>query len=287
MLTIFQIEVTSRCNMACHFCPHSCMKRKKEDMDLGTFHRCLHNLVPGQKVGLHMVGEPLLHPHLFYFIDMVGQMGALPEINTNGLLLDTETLGKIANSRLNAITMDVTMDKERPEIMDKVLRKARDLMTLATSAAVSGSFPLVRFQCVTHDQSEITNALLRDFILEVSHSEGCVFVRKFLDTWAGSVEWSCERTNVATPKERRMCPEPWNRVSILQNGDVVPCCRDAEGQTVYGNINDQTLGEIEDTSKVLRDLRMTMIRKHWDKLPEPCKSCREWHIPMNRDVSEA
>lgn len=279
MLTIFQIEVTSRCNMACSFCPHPTMTRPKKDMTVQTFKACKRSLRPGQTVGMHMVGEPLLHPRLLEWADEISYDGRLlckAEINTNGLLLTQENINRILGSALVGMTVDVTPDKGPYELLEKVVAGVHRMLRT--------DFPFLRVQVVRHKNSPPYPEIIQDLRDEIALCENTEFVEKFLDTWAGSVEWSMDRTNVSVPEVRSLCPEPWNRVSILQNGDVVPCCRDAHGEYVYGNINDMTLDEIEDTSPKLRELRLLMIRKQWHLLPEPCKSCREWHIPMDRSV---
>lgn len=280
MLTIFQIEVTSRCNMACKFCPHPTMTRPKKDMTVQTFKACKRSLRPSQKVGFHMVGEPLLHPLLLEWVDEIAYDERLlceVEINTNGLLLTEENVHKILKSGLTKMVIDVTPDKGPPELLERAVAGAYRMLR--------SDFPKVVVQVVRHKDSPPYPKIIEDLRDEIALcNDTIIFVEKFLDTWAGTLEWSKERTAVEVPAVRSLCPEPWNRVSILQNGDVVPCCRDAEGKYVYGNINEQTLDEIEATSLKLRELRVLMIRKQWHRLPEPCKSCREWHIPMDRSV---
>jgi radical SAM protein with 4Fe4S-binding SPASM domain len=40
------------------------------------------------------------------------------------------------------------------------------------------------------------------------------------------------------------CPFPWRYLVVQWNGDVVPCCRDCDGEVVLGNVAGQTLKEI-------------------------------------------
>jgi radical SAM protein with 4Fe4S-binding SPASM domain len=40
------------------------------------------------------------------------------------------------------------------------------------------------------------------------------------------------------------CPFPWRYLAVQWNGDVVPCCRDCNGETVLGNVAGQSLLEI-------------------------------------------
>jgi len=102
---------------------------------------------------------------------------------------------------------------------------------------------------------------------------------KFLDSWAGTLF----QDTIKQPEiERHACAEPFERVAILVNGDVVACCRDWAGLYIYGNLKEQSLYEIWHGEKV-NALRQEHLSG--DYVSEPCLSCKEWHIPMNRDVS--
>ena len=99
---------------------------------------------------------------------------------------------------------------------------------------------------------------------------------KFLDSWAGTLFSKL----MPIPKENRYpCEEPWKRVAVLWNGDVVPCCRDWNGFYVYGNLHNNSLREIWEGEKV-KELRRQMLKNAYKCLP--CKTCKEWNIPMNR-----
>ena len=71
---IHQIEVTTHCNLACVYCPHPKMRRKKEHMDFGTFMRAMQwvnyyeHLGNQKELAFTGIGEALLHPE---FEDML------------------------------------------------------------------------------------------------------------------------------------------------------------------------------------------------------------------------
>ena len=101
--TIKQIEITTRCNLKCPYCPSPTMARKKEDMSLPVYLRALewvkHYRDAGTQGELSLtgIGESLLHP---CFVDMVAMAReVLPDqalvIATNGLLLTEELCRKL------------------------------------------------------------------------------------------------------------------------------------------------------------------------------------------------
>jgi len=92
---VHQIEISSKCNLACEYCVHKTMTRKKEHMNLSTFQktldlcRLLWRKQTQKEVWLHGLGEPLLHPEFTKYCEYARK--ALPGLNirvsTNGELL--------------------------------------------------------------------------------------------------------------------------------------------------------------------------------------------------------
>ncbi len=96
VISIHQIEITSRCNLRCRYCVHPHMGRSKEDMTTEVFTRSLemvhHCYVKYGQVELNLcgIGESTMHPQFEEFVAMARK--ALPRIKlvvaTNGILLD-------------------------------------------------------------------------------------------------------------------------------------------------------------------------------------------------------
>jgi hypothetical protein len=101
---IHEIELSSRCNLACVYCPHPKMKRAKEDMRWSVFERALEHVRyycdqnSQGELALTGLGEALLYDR---FVDAVlcarDAIGAsrLLTFSTNGILLDEKTLDAI------------------------------------------------------------------------------------------------------------------------------------------------------------------------------------------------
>jgi radical SAM protein with 4Fe4S-binding SPASM domain len=67
------------------------------------------------------------------------------------------------------------------------------------------------------------------------------------------------------------CPRPYNWIHFLYNGDVVLCCMDYNRETVFGNINDNTLQEIFSSEKFL-EIKKKSIQKPEDFICARCIS---------------
>ncbi len=78
-----------------------------------------------------------------------------------------------------------------------------------------------------------------------------------------------------TERELRMaCKRPTNTMTILSNGDVVPCCIDFKPEMVMGNILEQEPIDIWNNNK-FKELRWKLDHHRWDEL-SLCKNCTTW-----------
>ncbi len=103
---IHQIEITTECNLRCHYCPHyPKLPRPKMHMEYGTFCRAMetvaHFVDQGTQTELSLtgIGEPTMHPQFVDYVRMARQTigpNRMLTIPTNGLLLTEDLCAKIA-----------------------------------------------------------------------------------------------------------------------------------------------------------------------------------------------
>ena len=127
--TIKQIEVTSVCNLACRYCPHPKMKRKKEHMSVKTFARTLqwvqHFMKQGtqKEVALTGIGEALMHPLFVKWVGVIREVVGWNNpitFSTNGILL-TDELCKA----LKPFEPRIFVSLHRPEKAGKAIEVAK------------------------------------------------------------------------------------------------------------------------------------------------------------------
>ena len=88
--------------------------------------------------------------------------------------------------------------------------------------------------------------------------------------WPGIEETDFEIINLGT-KKLNYCVSLFETITILSNGDVVPCCYDIKGEKVFGNILSENIFKIwqkEDFSNFRKFVKNNEI----DKL-EICEKC--------------
>jgi MoaA/NifB/PqqE/SkfB family radical SAM enzyme len=117
-----QVEVTSRCNAACSYCPQPLLY-KKEHMPLELFKNLIPFLGYTNLVYLQGWGEPLLNPDLFAMIRLCKEKGKRVGFTTNGMLLNKKTVLKLVDLETDIIS--VSLAGITPETHNRI-RKGTD-----------------------------------------------------------------------------------------------------------------------------------------------------------------
>ncbi|MFA5079599.1 MAG: radical SAM/SPASM domain-containing protein [Dehalococcoidia bacterium] len=106
---IIQIEVSTRCQLRCSFCPHTLLKDHwiTKDISRDTFSDILSHVGKGQLVHLQGWGEPLLHPQIWDMAAAVKRKGGRVSMTTNGLLLDDDAVRNVCDIGFDFIAISV------------------------------------------------------------------------------------------------------------------------------------------------------------------------------------
>ena len=110
-----QVEVTTRCNAACVYCPRTAYRDAWQDRSISpaAFRRLLPALRKTRLVHLQGWGEPFLHPDFFSLTALAKTAGCRVSTTTNGTLLDNEKLRQVVASGLDLIAFSLTGLEER------------------------------------------------------------------------------------------------------------------------------------------------------------------------------
>lgn len=198
---IHQIEVTSRCNLRCVYCPSPNLGRPKVDITDQQFEAAIEWTLYYQRQGtqgelnLAGIGESTLHPKFVEYVKYArGILGPKQRllIATNGLLLTDELC-----AQLQPYNLRIWVSMHRPEKAVYAIEAAKKY-GLFESAAVDAA----------------TNPV----------------------DWAGQVDWPVDQRLTDTKR-----PCDWLRngmVMVMADGRITSCCLDASGVGVVGTIED-------------------------------------------------
>jgi MoaA/NifB/PqqE/SkfB family radical SAM enzyme len=109
MLDWIQVEVTSRCNASCLYCPRTAYGNRWSDRDLSQdlFRALLPFFATTRLVHLQGWGEPLLHRDFFDMIGLARKAGCRVSTATNGMLLDRENITRLVTSGIDHVAFSL------------------------------------------------------------------------------------------------------------------------------------------------------------------------------------
>lgn len=196
---IHQIELTSRCNLACPYCIHRTMLRLHKDLDWATFERALEwvryfcRCGTQGELNLAGVGESFMHPRFAEMVALARQAvgpGRRLILATNGVAVTPQVVEEIKphNPR-------IWVSLHRQD------RAAAGLRLLRDAGLLDG---------ISTDPSTQPN------------------------DWAGQVDWP-----IGANPPKMLCPwlrEGWGFVD--SSGKILHCCLDGTGESTVGRVED-------------------------------------------------
>ncbi|MFA5400760.1 MAG: radical SAM/SPASM domain-containing protein [Dehalococcoidia bacterium] len=106
---IIQVEVSTRCQLKCCFCPRTLLKDRwiSRDISRDTFAQILPYLGKTELVHLQGWGEPLLHSEIWNMARAIRARGGRVSLTTNGVLLDDAAARQICEIGFAFIAVSV------------------------------------------------------------------------------------------------------------------------------------------------------------------------------------
>jgi len=225
---------------------------------------------------LHVLGEPLLHPQLDEILTIAESSGLNINITTNGSLIERkkEILKKHKIRQIN-ISLHDAEENITPEKWDDFFNSALDF---AIEMAPT-TYICLRLWNTTNEKSADFNALCLEkiqsafnlspeFINKETKGNGLKLAEHIFLQRSPRFVWPDEtNSGVQTLKT---CYALRDHIAILSDGQVVPCCLDADANMRLGNVFTENLEDILETKKA-KDIK-NGFGQH--RITEPiCASC--------------
>lgn len=274
------LETNTNCNLKCFMCFQSYDLPKPSKMELELFKKIIDE---GAKAGLCSIktqyrGEPLLDKRMPQMVKYAKDKGILEVMfNTNATLLSEETAKALIEAGLDKImcsvdgyTKDVYESVRIGANFGTVLNNIKNIQSLKKS--MGSKRPIVRVQMVDTPRN---HHQIEEYIKFWGEIANQVAVEDMLD-------WEAEEED-DTPLEDWACAQLWQRLLVLADGDVLPCCRATRG----GNEKLMVLGNAYNDSleKIWKGDRLTELRNlHKQGRSHEIKMCRL--CGLRKDVIE-
>ena len=273
MLKKAYLEITNVCNLNCSFCRGT--SRQKGFIALEDFRTAAQKLRPHTDyLYLHLMGEPLLHPRLGEILGICAELGFRTVITTNGtllkekeeLLLSAPALYKVSVS-LHSFEANNGADNGDSALAEYV----KNVCLFAEKAAKNGT--IVSMRLWNNGGENQMNGIITAAIGQVFTGEyrqnrnGLTLSDNVYLEYGDKFDWP----DLAAPRKNvSFCMGLRDQIGVLLDGTVVPCCLDADGEIVLGNIF------TEDIDTILRSPRAKAIYDGFSRrtaAEELCRRC--------------
>ncbi|GAB5449589.1 radical SAM protein [Gymnodinialimonas sp.] len=267
----FELELISRCNARCNFCPIQDMDRLGNTMSDEVLDRILERIaqLDTSLVYLCGVGEPLLYKKLVDVVRRVStEVGCPVGVNTNGQLLTGARFEELLDAGLSMVNVSIngTSNGVYEEHMkyldrDKVTRNLKEVLKIKPEAVSLQGVITARNQ---HELPGLVdywaNLGVRVFTFnECSNKSG--FLQDYAalhyadiddlsarmaaeqnDAWVSfnSCNFGVKQTGAF------QCRVPVNFLSIDVHGQLTHCMHDFAGETSYGTFTDIPVDQLPD-----------------------------------------
>jgi radical SAM protein with 4Fe4S-binding SPASM domain len=225
---------------------------------------------------LHVLGEPLLHPKLDEILTIAENAGLNINITTNGGLLERKK-EMLLNHSVRQINISLH-DAEENIDKDKWTDYLQTALNFSKEAATKSYVSLRLWNTSNAESAEFNtlciNKIAETFqlslseLIEKTNGNGVKLSGNIYFNRAPRFEWPDE--NAAPSHTKKTCYALRDHIAILADGQVVPCCLDADANLFLGNIFTENLAEI------LEKERAVNIKKGFEqyKIVEPlCATC--------------
>jgi len=281
---VFNVELTNKCPMRCVMCPRTYdMTREQGTMTFDIFSKVINELVAdnpkwGQdnKVWLHHFGESLLHPEVGKFIKYAISLNIKASLSVNPLMLSDKLAEELlrAETSLLYMSLDGHDDRSFGEIrgLAGAYKQSHDnLLAFLHLKRTMDSATRVVVSMVDFHLNESSIDKLRAYWTSIEGVDD--FLIKPFETLDGSIE---AINLLQRNKEQKSylnivsCNRPWETVTVMWDGRVVPCCYDYNGKYVLGDVRTSRLSDIWNGER-MQALRREFISQ---QVSNPlCRNC--------------
>lgn len=271
------LEITNACNLACSFCHGT--KRPVRYLSREEFERAAAELRTfADYLYFHVMGEPLLHPHLAEFFEIAHRLGFRVILTTNGTLLRKKADVLLAAPSLFKVS--VSLHSFEANAMNAALEQYLDkCFDFCAQAGARGIISVMRLWNIG-GENELNSRILgrmHDYF-DTDGTEwkpiysGYKIREKIFLEWGERFDWP--DTEAEFFGDRHSCYGLRDQVGVLSDGTVVPCCLDADGAIGLGNIFTAPLAEILASDRAV-SLKRSFETRH---VTEPlCQRCGYAH----------
>jgi len=268
------IETTNACNLKCAMCPRTVQVNEGTFRKVGyidfDFYKSLIDQGAENKlrsVKLSYLGEPLMHPDVVKQVKYAKEKGIIEVMfNTNAVLLTEEMSRDLLNAGLDSIFF--SFDSMDPEKYNKIRIGAdfhKVMSNIKRFVEIKNELGCKKVQTrcslVIMDQTAEDIENYKKFWLEIVDKVG-------FGEW---IDPATEKKMYENINPNFVCNQVFQRMFVLWDGTVTPCCRDDRSEYILGDAKKEKLKDLW-LGENFKNLRELMVKGEYYKIPI-CRKC--------------
>jgi len=268
------LETSSFCQLQCTMCARQFKPRKWGKMNDALARKIIDEVLakaPWVRMWFCYFGEPLVSRKLGLYERIRYAKGKglrRAAINTNGNLLDDQTLDDLIEAGLDEVYIGIdAITKQTYEEKVRIGGNYDVLMRNIHRAIERAQGRLqisVQFAVLDVNEHEV-----EEFKAYWSKFPVQIYVRPKM-TWINYLSDEIK----TDPAKRHSCSWIFDSINVNEDGRVPYCINDWEGKHVHGDLNKESIFDVWQ-NKVYPFL-VAHAAGQWDKLPEFCQKCPDW-----------
>ena len=286
------IEPTTRCNLKCPECPSGLriFTRETGNISEELFYKITDEIyLKTSYLILYFQGEPYLHPKFTDLVNYASNRKKLFTVtSTNAHFLNKTNALKTIQSGLDKLI--ISIDGTTQDIYE-TYRIGGNLQTVKNNLIgliqlkkeLKSKTPFIVLQFLVSGKNEHQIPEIKRFAKEVGADKLELKTIQIYDYRNGNdlipknIKYSRYKkqkdgTFIIRSKLKNSCFRLWNSSVITWNGDIIPCCFDKNANHKFGNINEKTFKEINNSVEYKKFRKMLSENR---KNIDICKNCTE------------
>lgn len=240
------LEITNICNLDCSFCHKT--KREKKFLSKEDFSLLAEKIRPyTDYLYLHLMGEPLLHPELSLILRISHSMGFHTTVATNGVRIK-EAEEALLSVPLYKITFSLHSYEANREMKKSLTEYVNDIISFCKKAEKNGTICVLRLwnEGGENELNPAIMSLLKEEFTFRENRKGYTLSDRIYLEEAEKFIWPDEN---APTQDVHFCMGLRDHIGVLSDGSVVPCCLDADGSIILGNLFNEDLRSIIESDR--------------------------------------
>ncbi len=288
------IEISNICNLQCSFCPE--VVRTKKTMPLELFKTIIQQVAPlTEQVCFHLMGDPLVHPQLGKFISICEDEGVKIFFVTNGVLLREKQSELLLSPAFRQVNFslhsfhDNYPDRDPTDYLARIFKYVERAMLERPDLYINFRlWNLLEPRGTEERNREMLTRISEHFGVDIkaqidvrNHKSVHLKNRLYLHF---DTEFIWPAMDLPVLGTKGTCYGLSSHFGVLVDGTVVPCCLDKEGSIPLGNIQEQNVLDILESSRSKAILDGFRKKKLVEGLCQRCQYIERFQKPIKEEV---